>query len=299
MIANEMLRAIKSDQIKSKTSVANQIQGLALRQLDLALEHLTRPAPKYDEAIHETRRCLKRVRAILRLVKTELAATVYDRENLYLRNIGRRLAALRDAAVMVETLAALKKEFSSQLLNSAWRALRKELATLQRQSMQRRKKLMTAVAIRLRTARARVEKWTLDFDDEAVLQQGLRKAYRRGSRAMEQALKEPTAESFHEWRKQVNHLRHQLQILQNLELGKVKATLQDFKSLAGILGRKNDLAVLSHHLQRVKRQAEAPARQALQALIHTRNMAFEAEAIKLGQRLYQQKSKAFARQIQL
>ena len=283
----------------SKTKVSSLIQQLALQQIDLALHHLTNSTKDADLAIHEMRRCLKRLRAILRLVKEELGETIYDRDNRYLRNLGRRLATLRDAAVRLATLAALKKEFSTQLPASAWRELKKELATVQGQSVQRKKKLLVTVAARVHMARARVEKWALEFDGEAVLSKGLRKAYQRGSRAMGPALKEPTAEKFHEWRKQVNHLRHQLQILQNLKLGKVKATLPEFKSLAEVLGRKNDLAVLSHHFQRVKRQAGAPVGQVLQALIYTCDAALAAEATQLGQRLYKRKSKAFIRQIQL
>ena len=278
-------------------STSKRLHQFALAQIDRAITYLTDAKLHQDEAIHETRRCLKRVRATLRLVKSELDATIYDRDNMYLRNVGRRLAALRDAAVMVETLAALKKEFSTQLPASAWRELKKELATVQSQSAQHKKKLLVAVTAKLHTARVRVEKWALEFDGEAVLSRGLRKAYQRGSRAMEQALQEPTAENFHEWRKQVNHLRHQLQILQNLKLGKVKATLPEFKALAEILGRKNDLAVLSHHLQRIKRKSGLSVRQALQALIDTRDAALAAEATRLGQRLYEQKSKAFIRQI--
>ncbi len=280
-------------------SISNRLQEFALAQIDRAITYLTDAKLNPDEAIHETRRCLKRVRAILRLVKTELDATVYDRDNVYLRNMGRQLAALRDAAVMGETLAALKKEFATQLPASAWRELKKEIATAQLQSVQPKKKLLVTVTARLHTARTRIQKWALDFDGEAVLSKGLRKAYQRGGRAMEVALQEPTADNFHEWRKQVNHLRHQLQILQNLELGKVKAALSEFKSLAEILGRKNDLAVLSHHLQRVKRQAGAPTRQALQALIQARDATLAAEAIKLGQQLYERKSKAFIQQISL
>ncbi len=280
-------------------SISNRLQEFALAQIDRAITYLTDAKLNPDEAIHETRRCLKRVRAILRLVKTELDATVYDRDIVYLRNAGRQLAALRDAAVKGETLAALKKEFATQLPAGAWRELKKEIATAQLQSVQRKKKLRVTVTARLHTARTRIQKWALDFDGEAVVSKGLRKAYQRGGRAMELALQEPTADNFHEWRKQVNHLRHQLQILQNLELGKVKAALSEFKSLAEILGHKNDLAVLSHHFQRVKRQAEEPAKVALQALIHTRDTALAAEATKLGQQLYERKAKAFLRSIQL
>jgi CHAD domain-containing protein len=280
--------------MNSQDSIGDRLQQFALSQIDRALTYLTDAKYDPDAAIHETRRCLKRVRATLRLVKTELAITTYDRDNLYLRNAGRQLAALRDAAVMVETLAALKKEFSPQLSDAAWDDLATELANLQG-----KKKLPVTILAKLRAARVRVEKWALEFDDEAVLSNGLRKAYNRGNRAMQQALEEPTAENFHEWRKQVNHLRHQLQILQNLRLGKVKTILSEFKSLAEILGRKNDLAVLSHHFQGTKRKTGASARQALETLIQARDAALTAQAIKLGRQLYKRKSKAFIQHLSL
>jgi CHAD domain-containing protein len=239
---------------------------------------------------------VKRVRALLRLVKAELPATVYDRDNLYLRNIGRQLSALRDAAVIEETFAALQKEFSAQLPRRTWQAVKHSLVVRARPSNGQKEKRMMAVAAKLRTARARVEKWSLEFDEVETLQQGIRKAYRRGQRALEQALEEPTTENFHEWRKQVNHLRHQLQILQTLKLGQVKTTLREFKSLAELLGGKNDLALLS---QRLRRRSKAPTTipLALQELIQTREQALTAEAITLGQPLYQAKAKALLRSL--
>jgi CHAD domain-containing protein len=107
---------------------------------------------------------------------------------------------------------------------------------------------------------------------------------------------EPTAEHFHEWRKQVNHLRHQLQLLQTLKPGQVKTTLRACKSLAAILGLKNDLAVLSQHLQRRRRNADAPTHQALE-LMQQQNAAFAEQSLRLGQHLYERSAKAFTRSL--
>jgi CHAD domain-containing protein len=108
-----------------------------------------------------------------------------------------------------------------------------------------KEKRMVAVAAKLCTARARVEKWALNFDDVTVLQQ-----YRRGQRALEQALADASAQTFHEGRQQVKQRRHQLQPLQTLQIGRVKTTLREFKSLTAMLGLKNDLAVLTRQLAR-------------------------------------------------
>jgi CHAD domain-containing protein len=277
-------------------SISDRLQHFALAQLDLAIHYLTEAKRKPDVAIHETRRCLKRVRALLRLVKDELPATVYDRDNLYLRNIGRQLSALRDAAVIAETLLALKKEYAAQLPRSTWRELKQGLIHRSRSSAVQKTKRMKTVAAKLQTARTRIEKWPLEFDTIKVVQQGVRQSFRRGQRAMEQALREPTPATFHEWRKQVNHLRHQLQILQTLKLGEVKTTLRAFKSLAELLGLKNDLAVLTRELERSKMTATISS--AIQALIQARDAVLTQESNHLGQQLYHQKPKSMWRALQ-
>ena len=116
----------------SQKSISNRLQEFALAQIDGALTYLTAAKHDPDEAIHETRRCLKRVRAGLRLLHPQLADATYDRDNVYLRNIGRRLATLRDAAVMTETLAGLKKQFGPQLSGSVWREIKQEFSAVQR-----------------------------------------------------------------------------------------------------------------------------------------------------------------------
>ncbi|MBS1810606.1 MAG: CHAD domain-containing protein [Acidobacteria bacterium] len=152
---------------------------------------------------------------------------------------------------------------------------------------------MVAVVAKLRTMRARVEAWSLEFDDRAVLERGLRKAYRRGQRAMATVIAEPNADNFHEWRKHVNHLRHQLQLLQTLRLGKAQPMLGRFKSLADLLGLKNDLALLTQRLPRD--QVEPPLWLAVEQMIAARDQAYTEEAIGLGQQLYDPPAKALLR----
>lgn len=283
--------------MKLSDPIGRRLQQFALAQIDLAITYLTNPKPNPDEAIHETRRCVKRVRALLRLAKTQMPVTIYDRENLYLRNIGWQLTKLRDAAVMAETLAELQKEFPLQLKRREWRTLKTELTDTQRRTKLDKKKRMATVAQRLRTARTRVDKWSLEFDDDAVLRQGLRKTYQRGRYIMEEAIAKPTTENFHEWRKQVNHLRHQLQILHTLKLGKVKPLLREFKLLAEQLGRKNDLAMLARQFAPRPSAATKPLRATLQLLLDAREADFTTAAEQSGQRLYARKFKAYAQQI--
>ena len=58
-------------------------------------------------AIHDARRCLKRLRALLRLIRPALAESTYRREANRIAGIGKLLADARDQHVMQLTLAKI------------------------------------------------------------------------------------------------------------------------------------------------------------------------------------------------
>src|SRR4051812_6393354 len=84
------------------------VRRILSEQLNRALEVLSRPGDTLEEAVHEARRCIKRTRSVLRLVRFAIPET-YARENRRLRDVGRSLSALRDSHALVETLQDLEK----------------------------------------------------------------------------------------------------------------------------------------------------------------------------------------------
>jgi CHAD domain-containing protein len=68
-----------------------------------------------DEAVHDTRKRLKRLRAALRLERSAIGDETYRRENAAFRDLGKRLSAPRDAMVLIETLDELTDRFRDEL----------------------------------------------------------------------------------------------------------------------------------------------------------------------------------------
>jgi hypothetical protein len=93
------------------------LRRIALGQLDLVLELLEGEIDRMAAArtVHETRKALKRLRALVRLIKDELPEGEFERENVILRNAGRRLAGARDGEVMVSTLERLLRRHPRKL----------------------------------------------------------------------------------------------------------------------------------------------------------------------------------------
>ncbi len=279
-----------------KFSVAPLLHQFALRQIDLARDYITNPAHNADIAAHETRRCLKRLRVILRLVKKEVGKTIYDRDNQYLRNLGQKLSELRDATVVGQTLDSLQKQFPRTLTTSAWKTIKKDLARTQHSPA--RKKVMAAIAPKLKIARSRIANWPLEFGEQIELRKALRKTSKKSRHTMKHTRAEPQAENFHDWRKQVNHLRHQLQILRTMKIGTVNKALKISQALVRTLGLQHDLTVLSQRLSKLNQSGQGTELHTLDQLIKSCQANYAAEAIKLGQRLFRKPLKAFIKSIQ-
>jgi hypothetical protein len=77
------------------------IRRVARGQLELASNRLTDSGRKeIGEAIHEARKSLKRLRAVVRLARDPLGDDTYRHENRTFRDAGRKLSDVRDAQVI-------------------------------------------------------------------------------------------------------------------------------------------------------------------------------------------------------
>src|SRR5438270_1950612 len=85
---------------------AEGLRRVALGQLDLALELLEGEIDRDGaaRAVHETRKTLKRLRALMRMLRDELPTGEFVAGNAALRDMGRRLAGARDGEAMLAAL---------------------------------------------------------------------------------------------------------------------------------------------------------------------------------------------------
>ena len=98
--------------LRSDEPLGKGIARMAHGRIGHALDELggaTDSSP--EEAVHEARKDVKKLRALLRLVRSSTSSRVRRRENEALRDVGRSLSGVRDADVMLATLADLEEGF--------------------------------------------------------------------------------------------------------------------------------------------------------------------------------------------
>lgn len=272
------------------------IKRIALEQAERAIWQLTQREQK-DKAVHDARKCCKKTRAVLRLVRDEIGQDVYRRENVLFRDAARNLSDLRSSAVMAETLDALCKRFTDDLTPNAFTAVKAGLMDKHHRALQdavESGNLLTDVAGDLRRGRNRLLHLPLETEDFSVLRQGLRRVYRRGRRAMNVSKADPTTENLHEWRKRVKYLRYQMRILNPLEPVIVRELAEDLDTLSDLLGLDHDLAELSAIVQTTPSLLSSKKElRTLLSRIDLYRLELQADAFELGGRIYKESPRAF------
>ncbi len=278
------------------------IRRIARGQLDQARDELTDgPKRKLAAAVHDTRKGFKRVRATVRLARGALGDETYRRENVAFRAAGRRLAAVRDASVLIETLDALERACADDLSGDATAELRTQLSDERKQALESLKvddTLIAAVVDDIDGARTRTAAWTFHRDGFEAVEPGLRRIYRRGRKAMRRAEVHPTDAHLHQWRKRVKDLWHAEQILRPASPKRMKQLAKRTHGLADLLGDDHDLAELRHYVA-TRRECfdDRAAQVVLMAAIDRRRAVLQDDAFAVGRKLYRRRPRQFVKAI--
>src|SRR5581483_9455456 len=223
-------------------SVHAAILRIAREEATDAAKRLRDSAGNRDEAIHEARKSVKKLRALIRLVSNELGSTA-DEENTHLRDVGRQMSELRNAAAMLEVIDGLEKHFG--VVNHL-AEVRQHFLTRKADAENGPKAtaIMHAAATAFNGFAERAGNWPLTTDDFSAFKKGLKKSVRAGRRALACVKKEPSDENYHEWRKSAKDHWYHLRLLSGVMGRPIERREKQFDRLAETLGDDHNLVVL-------------------------------------------------------
>lgn len=270
-------------ELRRKESLRKGLRRIIQEQLQGALEQ-ARQLPR-DEAIHDARKRLKRVRALLQLVRPVVKKSLRRSEDATLRDVARPLSELRDVKVLIETLEKVAQD-------DAVASVRHEL-TDRKRALDEQNPLDAAMAS-IKKALRRVSDWTAVPNRWGSVGKGLRRTYRRARRAYAAAVREPTVEKRHEWRKQAKCLRYQLEVLRPLGPETLDELVIQAEKLGELLGDDHDLAVLRQTLLSERVQCD---HEKVVAAIDRRRDELLQESRRLAEHFFQDSPQDFERRI--
>jgi CHAD domain-containing protein len=281
--------------LKLREPLSKGLKRIFREEIESAVRLCRHPARQRGVTVHEVRKHLKKLRAALRLTKSEMGKNRWASEDLFLREIGRLVSDLRDAHVRFQTLIQLRDDAKEQFPRI------EELLSMERESFSAAFAGWQKRAIpKLERAGERLSNWPLSGITWKQICGVVAKVYRRGQNRLAKALKKRDPESFHVWRMSVKELWYQLRILRPLNRLVLEEIASDAKTLGELLGHAHDFAFLLARLDRERGdQALYDERVQLQKLIRKRGKRLHRDALELGRRFYAEPSKAFARRISI
>jgi hypothetical protein len=232
-------------------------------------------------AVHEARKGLKRLRALLQLLRKGLPDEVYTRESVRLRDAARLLSPTRDrdaTATLIASFDWAAHGLSGEQVETIGKAMLAESAANASDDDQ------SAAALRLiRQSKRALGRVKLARDEIDVIFASLETSFRHCRRMYAKAYKTGVAQDFHDWRKTVQrHWRHHALLVRGWpDYGQARIALA--KSIAELLGEDQDLSLL---LARLDTLADPPPEEALarkvRDAIEARQAELRGRALPLG-----------------
>jgi CHAD domain-containing protein len=281
-------------------SVVAGLKRVVSHEIDSAGELLsgTNRKTSRDKAIHEARKSLKKVRALLRLMRAELGPT-YARENARLRDIARRLSDFRDAIVIIQTFDEMQTKYKAE---AGTKLLPVRSGLTKRKNESRKDEdvdlVLNEAASALQKAAKRVKAWPLVTDGYPAIGPGLEAVYRSGRKALTGVRKDPHPENFHELRKRVKDHWYHIRMLEGLWTEMMVAYEKSLKDLETWLGNDHNLAILRERI--VAEPAFFGNQKTVDLtldLIDRYQKELRDQSLALAERIYEEKPRDFTRRM--
>lgn len=265
-------------------SVGDAVRRIAREEASQALE-MVRATGELGPRVHAMRKTVKKLRGLLRLVRPVFPHAAA--ENAVLRDAGRGLSGLRDAAVQLATAELLAERLPEdrreELVFSFREAVAHHDARAEEEMLPPFAHVMDALILRS-------EGWHLTQDGWAAIEPGLAVTWTAARRAMKAARANPDADALHEWRKRVKDHWYQARLLKPIWPDLMDPHVRATDDLGERLGLMNDLAVFRERIE------AAPLSPELRAEAHDlatlRHAELMEQVIPLGRRLLAGKAEA-------
>ena len=273
---------------KRKESVAKALRRITAERIADARANFKDGARL--ESVHNVRKEIKKLRALLRLVRREIGRNRFRKNNRSLRKAAECLTGMRDAHVRLNAFTDLTRTPSlpPRPFPGIEAALRRDCREEERKFLKRNS--ASEVERILRKLKRRAVDLETDSKGWSALGPGFRISYRRAQQTLATARQESSPENLHEWRKRVKDLWYDLRLLSCLAPQELRPVADQLEQLGEFLGEDHDLVMLEEFVR--AGTFSAAEIKGLQALIRPRHHELRSNAMSLGNRLFRESAQS-------
>jgi len=287
-----------SFRIREGEPLASELRRIVAAEIDRCLDAAADET--VDGSVHEVRRRIKKIRAVLKLARGALGHDTFRAEDVFYRDLGRALNDARDATVLIGIVDSLEGEGGERLQDT--------LSELRGRLVERKGKVgerfagsgtLEELARELRAAKARLDDRELSGEGFDLIRSGLQRSYGKARTGFLRVRRGGgRTELYHEWRKRTKDVRHQVEMLERSWPALLGAQAEELHRLSDLLGEANDLSVLVDTLDSEPELVPGPAAvEAIRKTVGGLQGRLWAEALPLGERVYAEPPALFVRRM--
>jgi CHAD domain-containing protein len=244
-----------SYELRLEESLGDALRRICRKQIEQALEIAKGANPRDDSPVHETRKHLKKARAVLRLVKKELGPALFKQHDHRLRDVGRMISDVRDAEVRLQTVRQLQDQTRGRN-GGNYPGIEETLGLELENFVAGFADWQTRAIPLLQKAAEEISQCSLDKFDCRDLRKAVQQTYKKARRRLTKAKTTHAAEDFHGFRTKAKQVVYQLNILRPLNSVVAKNLSDELHAVSSLLGRAHDLSFLRDRLQRERQDPE-------------------------------------------
>jgi CHAD domain-containing protein len=285
-----------SYELQKGKSLGESLRRICRKQIEAAIAITRGDEHEGESAVHETRKHLKRARAVLQLVRGEIGKGLYRQQDCALRDVGRLISELRDAEVRLQTLKQLER--IGHRRRRSCENVEAMLAFELENFMAAFAGWQSQAAPMLEEALKGGECWAVGDFDGKQLAAAVQTSYRRARNALAEAQANPSAERFHEFRAKAKRLCFHLRVLQPVNAVVLKNLRAELGAVSKLLGQAHDLSFLGERLRDQQPQAQW-RREAgeLVGVLETGEGQLQRGAAELGEHFFIERPRDFGKKI--
>ena len=204
-----------------------------------------------EDSVHNIRKAIKKIRAVLRLVRDEIGFGSYLRENNFYRDIGKQLSEFRDSDVYLSVVLDLEQRFIMELnyscLTDLISQIRHDKAACLNQLI-KPEGFSAELTQKMAIARTNLEKVKITYDSYHFVMNGLKRSYKKGRKALQICVNDSGPDKAHQLRKALKNIWYQMRIIRPVYPTFCKAYARSLRSITRILGKINDYAEFKAYL---------------------------------------------------
>ncbi len=230
-------------QLRKKEHVADGIRRIAKEQTSAALDLVPGRSDDFMECIHNARRCIKRLRATIRIIHPKKDGARFKTADSALRNAAKKLSTSRDADVALATFERLAPHLNRTQTSRIRARLKADASRTRRRTISPRQ--LAAVLAELRTSGRAIARMPLKGEDWQLIEPGLKRSYATVRHTARKLRDDTEVTVIHDWRTDAKRLLHHLELIRRVIGKSHRKLLPRLAKLCRILGEFHDMDALA------------------------------------------------------